>query len=103
MHGPVWRKHITLTASNSISIGFGRFYTNAAFYLLSGTGSGAVKVSIKGAGGQNFVPVETGRYDLSAGEPAQKINDAPIWGVNLKSSGTAATVIMLINAWNPAG
>lgn len=99
----VYRKLFTVTASSTQTVAFGRYYTNASFFMLSGTGSGAIKVAVKGAGGRNYVAIDPNRYDLSAGQPAQKIIDCVMDSVTLTSSGNAATVVMLVNAWNNEG
>ena len=97
----VYRKHITVTASSTQTVSMGRIYTNASFWRLSGTGSGAVKVAIQGAGGRaSYIKPSPNRVGLLADDPPQKFVDVTFDGLKLWCSGTtAATVIMLVNAW----
>jgi len=95
----IWRSEITLTASSTHTVNFGRPYSNVAFYTLSGTGSGAIKLKITGVNGKNFVPISPNRIALAAGTAAQKVVDAPMNGLLLHSSGTANTAVVYVNAW----
>jgi len=99
----IWSKHITVSASASVTVTFGRPYTFVSFMTLSGTGSGAVKLFIRGKHGQNYVPTSPNRIALAAGTAGQKVSEVVLESIKLQSSGTAATAVILVNAWNVLG
>lgn len=99
----IWSKPITISASASVTVTFGRPYTMCSFMTLSGTGSGAVKLFIKGKSGKNYVPTSPNRIALAAGTAGQKVSDVVLESIKLQSSGTAATAVILVNAWNVMG
>jgi len=99
----IWAKHITVTASSVQTVTFGRPYSSMSLMTLSGTGSGAIKLAIRGKNGQNYVPTSPNRIALAAGTAGQKVVDVVLESIQLTSSGTAADAVILINAWNVLG
>lgn len=101
---PIYRKHIDITRSSTQTLSMGRIYANASFWRLSGTGSGAIKLAIQGAGGRSlYMKPNPNRIGLLADDAPQKFVDVTFDGLKLWASGTTAvTVRLLINAWeNP--
>lgn len=99
----VHRETVAISASKTATIAFGnRSYTHCAFYTLSGTSSGAIKVYVKGIGGQNYLPTDPNRIDLSAGVTPYRVADLPMDAVMLISSGTASNTTIMVAAWNEA-
>ena len=92
----------TVTASSQQVVTFGKIYTSCSFYVQSGTGSGAIKVSVRGGGGTNYLPPSPNRLTLAAGMNPYKVTDLAMDAVTLKASGTTSLSVILINAWNEA-
>ena len=99
----VVNKLIAVTASSTQTVLFGKSYKNASFMVRSGTGSGAIKLSIVGHGGDNYLKPSPNRIQLAAGMAPYKVENMLMAGIKLTSSGTAATATLLINAWEPMG
>src|SRR5574343_802951 len=96
-------KLVAVTASSVQTVSFGKSYANCSFSVRSGTGSGAVKVSIVGHSGDNYLKPSPNRIQLAAGMAPYKIENVAMSGIKLQSSGTAATATILVNAWEPLG
>ena len=92
----------TVTASSSLTVAFGKIYQNCSFSVHSGTGSGAIKVGVVGAGGTQYINPSPNRVPLLAGSSPYKVVDYLVSGVRLWSSGTATTAVILVNAWGEA-
>ena len=101
---PIYRKITTVTASSTQTISLANIiYSNASFWRISGTGSGAIKLAVKGAGGHEpvYVKLDPNRIALLAASPPQKMENVCFDALKLWASGTtAATVRVLVNCWN---
>ena len=93
---------VSVTASSVQTVSFGKHYTNVAFYLQSGTSSGAIKVAVSGPGGDNYINPSPNRIPLDAGVNPYKVIDLAMGGCKLTSSGTASLTVLLITAWDEA-
>lgn len=104
--GSIFKKIVTITASSTQTLSTGRVYGNASFWRISGTGSGAIKLMVKGGGANTpvYMRPDPNRIPLLATSAPQKLDNVLTDAFVLWASGTtAATVRLYINAWEPRG
>ena len=100
----IHRGSIFITASSTQTISFGNsIFEDIAFYVESGTGTGAIKVSCQGVGCNSYNNPNPNRIALASVPTPYKIVDLPMQKVVLISSATASTTHIVYNAWTRLG